>query len=77
MIMKTLVLLGILFFAGCKVSKFQSGTYRVESAKKMNGKSVVRFEGLQKEFVFETDTLKKGDLIYFTKAPENMIATVH
>jgi len=63
--MKTLIVIGLLLFASCKTSKFQSGTYRVESARSMNGKSVVRFEGMKKEFVFETDTLKKGDLIYF------------
>jgi hypothetical protein len=72
-IMKALILICILFIAGCKVSKFQTGTYRVESAKKMHGKSVVRLEGLKKEFVFATDTLKKGDLVYFAQMPEGII----
>ncbi len=57
----------------CKATKLQNGTYRVESAKNYNGKSVVKFEGLNKEFVFDTDTLKRGDLIYFAARPTNII----
>ena len=63
--MKKLLIAGLLIIAGCKATKFQDGTYRVETAKHMNGKSVVHFEGLKKEFTFDTDTLKKGDLVYF------------
>ena len=63
--MKAIIILSMLFFASCKTSKFQSGTYRVESAKNFHGKSIVHLEGLKKEFVFAVDTLKKGDLVYF------------
>ncbi len=70
--MKALIILFLLFLAGCTASKFQNGTYRVESAKKVNGKSVVMLEGLKKEFVFPTDTLKKGDLIYFADIPKEI-----
>ena len=63
--MKILLIACLLIMAGCKATKFQNGTYRVETAKHMNGKSVVHFEGLNKEFTFDTDTLKKGDLVYF------------
>ncbi|MEP7164330.1 MAG: hypothetical protein ABI741_06535 [Ferruginibacter sp.] len=71
--MKTLIIIGMLFLAGCKTSKFQNGTYRVQSAKNLKGKSIVHFEGLKKEFVFDTDTLKKGDLVYFSEMPKGLI----
>jgi hypothetical protein len=63
--MKAFIIIGLLFMIACRATKFQEGTYRVESAKHLNGKSVVHFEGLRKEFVFDTDTLKRGDLVYF------------
>ena len=67
--MKTLIIIALLFLVGCKATKFQQGTYRVESAKNYHGKSVVKLEGLNKEFVFYTDTLKRGDYVYFTAKP--------
>ena len=63
--MKAFIFIALLFIVACRATKFQDGTYRVESAKHFKGKSVVHFEGLRKEFVFDTDTLKKGDLVYF------------
>jgi hypothetical protein len=64
--MKTLILLSLLFLAACSTSNFYEGTYRVASAKKMpRGQSYVKFEGVNKEFLLPTDTLKKGDLVYF------------
>ncbi len=71
--MKTLIVIGLLMLAACKTSKFQNGTYRVESAKNMNGRSVVHFEGLKKEFIFDTDTLKKGDLVTFSEMPKGLV----
>ncbi len=67
--MKTLILLLSLFFLGaCSTSHFYEGTYRVASAKKMpKGQSYVKFEGVNKEFLLPTDTLKKGDLVYFVQ----------
>lgn len=75
--MKTLIIVALLLLAACKTSKFQNGTYRVESARHFNGKSVVHFEGLKKEFTFDTDTLKKGDLVYFVEKPKNIIDIGH
>jgi hypothetical protein len=64
--MKTLILLSLLFLGACSTSNFYEGTYRVASAKKMpRGQSYVKFEGVNKEFLLPTDTLKKGDLVYF------------
>lgn len=71
--MKALIIFALILLAACKASKFQNGTYRVESAKNYNGKSVVRLEGLKKDFVFYTDTLKRGDLVYFAERPKNII----
>jgi uncharacterized lipoprotein YmbA len=67
--MKTLILLLSLFFLGaCSTSHFYEGTYKVASAKKLpKGQSAVKFEGVNKEFVMPTDTLKKGDLVYMVK----------
>lgn len=60
-----LIALGL---SACKATKFDSGTYRVASAQKApGGNSRVLLEGFKKEFVFPTDTLKKGDLVYFVK----------
>lgn len=71
--MKAILIAGIFLMTACKATTFQNGTYRVESAKHMNGKSVVRLEGLKKEFVFNTDTLQRGDLIYFASRPTNIV----
>ncbi len=60
--MKTLILLSLLFLGACSTSNFYEGTYRVASAKKMP-----KFEGVNKEFLLPTDTLKKGDLVYFVQ----------
>ena len=75
--MKTLLIVALLSIVACKASRFQNGTYRVESARHMNGKSVVHFEGLKKEFTFDTDTLKRGDLVYFVEKPKNIIELPH
>lgn len=67
--MKTLLLfLTIIFLGACSTSHFYEGTYKVASAKKMpKGQSYVKFEGVNKEFLLPTDTLKKGDYVYFVK----------
>lgn len=68
--MKTIVLFCLitLGLGACKATKIDSGTYRVASAQKApGGHSRVILEGFNKEFVFPTDTLKKGDLVYFVK----------
>jgi hypothetical protein len=68
--MKTLILIGLaaLGFSACKTTKIDSGTYRVAAAYKApGGNSRVYLEGFNKEFLFPTDTLKKGDLVYFVK----------
>jgi len=68
--MKAIILMGLIMLASCKVSKIHTGTYRVATATKISGgHSVVQLEGLNKEFVFPTDTLKKGDLVYFVPKP--------
>jgi hypothetical protein len=67
-IMKILLLAILIFFTACSVSHFYGGTYRVASVKKLpKGQSYVRFEGVGKEFLLPTDTLKRGDLVYFVK----------
>lgn len=73
--MKIIIVVGLLLLllAGCNASKFQSGTYRVQSATRFHGKSIVRFEGLKKEFVFSVDTLKRGDLVYFADIPKGSV----
>ena len=64
--MKTILTLVIaIALASCSSSKFETGTYRVSTVKHVNGNSIVRFEGYNREFVLPTDTLKKGDLVYF------------
>lgn len=68
--MKTIILFCLiaLGLGACKATKIDSGTYRVASAQKApGGNSRVLLEGFKKEFVFPTDTLKKGDLVYFVK----------
>ena len=70
--MKALIIL-LLFIAGCTTSKFHPGSYRVSSVKNLNGSAIVKFEGLEKEFVLPTDTLKKGDLVYFVERPDMVI----
>jgi len=66
--MKTLILLSLFFLSACSASHFYEGTYKVASAKKMpHGQSYVKFEGVGKEFLLPTDTLKKGDLVYFVQ----------
>lgn len=68
--MKTFILFCViaLGLAACKTTRIDTGTYRVASAQKARGgNSIVLLEGFKKEFVFPTDTLKKGDLIYFVK----------
>lgn len=68
--MKTIILscLIALGLGACKATKIDSGTYKVASAQKApGGNSRVILEGFKKEFLFPTDTLKKGDLVYFVK----------
>lgn len=66
--MKTLILFSLLFLGACSTSRFYEGTYKVASAKKLpKGQSAVKFEGVNKEFIMPTDTLKKGDLVYLVK----------
>ena len=66
--MKTLIFLSLFFLGACTASHFYEGTYRVASTKKLpRGQSYVKFEGVGKEFLLPTDTLKKGDLVYFVK----------
>lgn len=66
--MKTLIFLSLFFLGACSTSNFYEGTYRVASAKKLpKGQSAVKFEGVNREFVLPTDTLKKGDLVYFVQ----------
>jgi hypothetical protein len=66
--MKTLILLSLFFLSACSTSHFYEGTYKVASAKKLpRGQSYVKFEGVGKEFLLPTDTLKKGDLVYFVQ----------
>jgi uncharacterized lipoprotein YmbA len=66
--MKTFILSALLFLAACSTSHFYEGTYRVESVKRLpRGQSYVRFEGIGKEMLLPTDTLKRGDLVYFVK----------
>ena len=70
--MKTLILLCMLFLGACTASRYYEGTYRVASAKKLpRGQSAVRFEGIGKEFIMPTDTLKKCDLVYFVQKNKN------
>ena len=70
--MKALII-GLLLLAGCATSKFHPGTYRVSSVKNLNGSAIVKLEGFDKEFVLPTDTLKKGDLVYFVEKPDGVI----
>ena len=64
--MKTILLIAMVFLGACKATEFHSGTYKVASAKKIaNNQSLVHLEGLDKEFVMPTDTLKKGDYVLF------------
>jgi hypothetical protein len=66
--MKTLILLSLFFLSACGTSHFYEGTYRVASIKKIpRGQSYVKFEGVGKDFLLPTDTLKKGDLVYFVQ----------
>ena len=66
--MKTIILLAMLFFAGCSTSNFYEGTYRVSSVKKLpRGQAYVKLEGINKEILLPTDTLKRGDLVYFVQ----------
>ena len=67
--MKTLLLSSLLFLAACSASHMYEGTYRVASVKKLpHGQSYVKFEGLgSKEMLLPTDTLKRGDLVYFVQ----------
>ncbi len=67
--MKTIILASMLFLAGCSASHMYEGTYRVASVKKLpRGQSFVKFEGLgNREMLLPTDTLKRGDLVYFVK----------
>lgn len=66
--MKTLILFCLIAMGACKASQFQSGTYKVITAHKTyGGQSLVMLEGFKKEFVFPTDTLKKGDLVNFVR----------
>jgi hypothetical protein len=70
--MKTSILLSLLFLAACSTSHFYEGTYRVASIKKLpRGQSYVKFEGVGKELLLPTDTLKKGDLVYFVQKNKN------
>lgn len=70
--MKTLILLSLFFLGACSTSHFYEGTYRVASVKKIpRGQSYVKFEGVGKEFLLPTDTLKKGDLVYFVQKNKN------
>lgn len=64
--MKRLILISLFYLGACSTSHFYEGTYRVASIKKLpRGQSYVKFEGVGKEFLMPTDTLKKGDLVYF------------
>ena len=67
--MKTFILASMLFLAGCSASHMYEGTYKVASVKKLpRGQSFVKFEGLgNREMLLPTDTLKRGDLVYFVK----------
>lgn len=66
--MKTLILFCLIALGACKVIQYQSGTYRVATAHKTpDGHTRVMLEGFKKEFVFPTDTLKKGDLVSFVR----------
>lgn len=66
--MKTLILISLFFLCACSTTNFYEGTYRVASAKKLpRGQSYVKFEGINREFLMPTDTLRKGDLVYFVK----------
>lgn len=67
--MKALAVICLSFLAACSVSKFEAGTYRVSTVKNYKGSSTVTFDGLKKEFIMPTDTLKKGYLVYFTDRP--------
>lgn len=48
----------------CTTSKFEEGSYRINSVTHVKGKSIVTFEGYNREFILPTDTLKKGDVVY-------------
>jgi uncharacterized lipoprotein YmbA len=67
--MKTIILMAALFLASCSASHMYEGTYRVASVKKLpHGQSYVKFDGLgNKEMLLPTDTLKRGDLVYFVQ----------
>lgn len=68
--MKTIILTGLiaLGLGACKAIKLDSGAYKVSSAQKApGGNTRVHLEGFKKEFLFPSDTLKKGDLVYFVK----------
>lgn len=75
--MKSFIIAALMVMPACKMLKLNSGTYRVESARHLKGKSIVRLEGMQKEFLFDTDTLKKGDLVYFADRPKEIVEIGH
>jgi hypothetical protein len=69
--MKTLLLIVLLGIAGCtSTNKLQTGSYKVVTVKKFDGKSIVQLEGLKKEFVLPTDSLDKDEYVYITVAPD-------
>ncbi len=66
--MKAIILSAMLFLASCSASHMYEGTYRVASVKKLpRGQEYVKLEGINKEILLPTDTLKRGDLVYFVQ----------
>jgi hypothetical protein len=75
--MKTLLLLITLSLAACSTNQLQSGEHKVVSVKKFKGKSVVKIEGSNKEFILPTDTLEKDESIYITVLPKSTVLLKH
>lgn len=59
-----LLLIGfiILCFSSCKVVDI-SGEQTVTKVRTIGKHQIVNLKGLQREFIFPTDTLKKGDVV--------------
>lgn len=67
--MKQLILIFaiIILTQSCKVVDI-TGQHKVLWVKHYGKKSVVKLEGLKKEFIFPTDTLKAGDIVNIKKS---------
>lgn len=60
--MKKLLIILLVLSASCKVVDI-TGSHKVQYVKKFNKKHVVKFYDLKREFIFNADTLKRGDVV--------------